>query len=179
MLNLVVIEGVIVQRWTHDLKTYFRMGSQREPGLPRKDGGEDSDYLTVIVEPGPIPVHDFNVNRRVRVTGFLQSRGYPEPLKKALSKANGLTAPLREKLTPELIGSITIPRVTNELIAQSIVFVDGSTQRPANTTPNQARRQERQQPTTQRVVNPVQNGPKAQNGGMAETPALQAESMVG
>lgn len=177
MLNLVVIEGVIVTRWTHDGTIYFRLGSQREPGLPRKENNEDSDYLTVLVPPGPIPTDGFNVNRRVRVTGYLQSHGYEEPLPKALKKARGLVAPILEKLTPEMLASITFPRVTNELVAQGIVFVDGPVQRPV-TPPIQARKPVRPQSQGQRAPKPAYNGSKDPGGAKADAPAPQAEAIA-
>lgn len=176
MLNLVVFEGVIAQRWTHDGTIYFRLACQREPGLPRKaNSNEDSDYLTVLVPPGPIPTDGFNVNRRVRVTGYLQSRGYDEPIAKALKKAKGLVAPIMEKLTPELMAPVVFTRMTNELVAQQIVFVDGLTQRPAIQPIQPARKPYHPQQQGQRAPKPAHNGSKDSGGAKAEMPAPQTD----
>ena len=128
MINTVILEGLVVRTWTFADDRFYRMASYRDPGLPTKLRNEEqdaADFMTVRVEKGSLggPV-SLEVQDRVRVHGFMQSRDYEETLADFSREAKGPQPKFLDEYDPR---ALRRTRVTTEIVAQRIVLLDKET----------------------------------------------------
>ncbi len=96
MLNQTHVEGYVTKKiWQYGGDTFFRLAVYRDPDLPRKETGRNSndrdkpDYVTVKVPASllaGLPVQ-FTSGQRIQVHGWLESREYESTLAEFLKDA--------------------------------------------------------------------------------------------
>lgn len=101
--NQVVLEGVVVRRWTLDGDTFLRLAVRRQRGLPANPDGKNFDGVNVrlnyfLAQPAELP----GKGAAVRVAGFLQQRDTQESLRRALERAVDLDAAAQAALLAQV-----------------------------------------------------------------------------
>jgi len=87
LVNYVVVEGVVVGRWTLDGDTCYRIAVHRPRGIPSNPDGKNFDAITVRLnyflaqQAGEFPRGSI-----MRVQGLLQQRDTQETLQRALER---------------------------------------------------------------------------------------------